>query len=276
MLPSSCKSAPTGAVCINAVVWYLDRARSRVHLPPYALPANFPSLQPPRQIFILVNLDRIAYGLPPITGMTAKLDHDALVSGVWRGDDPYPSSTAGLNIWWPGWAGGFYNAPMAYEGWVWDDSLGSGNPRCTPTDHSRCWGHRHSVLWKYGPVRAMGAAAGRDSSHRPSFAYLFVGADAGYRPAYTYTWKQAVKDGAGTNTYDPGPSPHSLCAVPPVLGMRLAGAARAIEKAHCTLGQVIRKHTSYVPGTIYRQHPAAGKVVARGARVRLSISLGPR
>ncbi len=273
VLPSSCKSAPTAKECVNAVVWYLDKARSRVHLPPYALPANFVSLSPARQIFILVNLDRIQYGLLPITGMTAALNHDALVSGVLRGDDPYPSHTAGLNIWWPGWAGGFYNAPMAYEGWVWDDSLGSGNPRCTPTDHSRCWGHRHSVLWKYGPVLAMGAAA---SSHRRSYAYLFVGANAGYDPAYTYTWKQAVKDGAGTNAYDPGRAPPSLCSVPPVLGMKLAGATRAIEKGHCSLGQVIRRHTYYVPGTVYRQHPAAGKVVARGTRVRLYISRGPR
>ena len=166
-MPSSCRGAPTGKECIDAVVYYLDKARSRVHLPPYALPANFPSLSPPRQLFILVNLDRVQYGLRPIPGMTAALDHDALVSGVWRADDPHPSNTTGLNTWWPGWAGAFYNAPMAYEAWVWDDGLGSKNPRCTPTDHSRCWGHRHSVLWKYGPVLAMGAAAGRDSRHPP-------------------------------------------------------------------------------------------------------------
>ena len=145
---SSCKIAPVGKQCIDAAVYYLDKARSKVGLPPYALPANFPSLSPPRQIFILVNLDRVQYGLPPITGMTAALSHDALVNGVLRADDPYPSTASGLNVWWPGWAGAFDNAPMAYEAWVWDDGLGAHNPRCTPTDHSRCWGHRHSVLWK--------------------------------------------------------------------------------------------------------------------------------
>src|SRR6516162_9262579 len=115
LLPSSCSSAPTDKPCIDAVVWYLDKARSKVGLPPYALPANFPSLSPPQQVFILVNLDRVRYGLPPITGMTAALNHSALVSGVWRADDPRPSNTTGLNIYWPGWAGAFYNAPMAYE-----------------------------------------------------------------------------------------------------------------------------------------------------------------
>ena len=269
-VPSSCSSAPTGKVCINAVVYYLDKARSRVHLPPYALPANFPSLSPPRQLFILVNLDRIAYHLPPFPGMTSALNHDALVSGVLPADDPHPSNTSGLTMWWPGWAGGFYNAPMAYEGWMWDDGLGSNNPRCTPTDHSRCWGHRHSVLWKYGPVLAMGAAAGHDSSHHRSFAYLFVGGSSGYSPTYSYRWRQAVADGAGTNKYDPGIAPAKMCHVPVLLGLTLAAATRAIEKTHCVVGEVVRKHTMYEPGIVFRQHPAPGRTVAPGTRVKMA------
>ena len=58
-LPSSCRSAPTGEQCVNAGVYYLYKARARAGLPPYALPANFASLAPTRQLFILVNLDRI-------------------------------------------------------------------------------------------------------------------------------------------------------------------------------------------------------------------------
>jgi hypothetical protein len=275
-LPSSCRSSPRGKTCIDAVVYYLDKARSRVHLPPYALPADFPSLPPPRQLFILVNLDRIQYGLPPFPGMTARLDHDALVSGVWRADDQHPSNTTGLTAWWPGWAGAFSNAPMAYEVWVWDDGLGSTNPRCTRHDHSRCWGHRHSVLWRYGSNLAMGAAAGRDSRHRRSYAYLFVGGNARYKPVYTYTWQQAVDDGAGTNAYDPGPAPSSMCNVPIAIGRRLAGASRAIEKAHCSVGEVVRKHANYLPGIVTGQYPKWGTTLARGSSVRLTVSLGPR
>jgi len=275
-MPSSCHSAPKGKECINAVVYYLDKARSRSHLPPYALPANFPSLSPPRQLFILVNLDRIQYGLPPFPGMTAQLDHDALASGVWPADDPHPSHPTGLSIWWPGWAGAFYNAPMAYEVWVWDDGLGATNPRCTPSDHSRCWGHRHSVLWRYGSRLAMGAAAGRDSRHRRSYAYLFVGGNAGYKPSYTYTWKQAVKDGAGTNTYDPGPAPSAMCNVPILFALKLAGASRALKKAHCSYGGVVTKHSNYELGVVIGQHPGWGTTLAPGAGVRLTVSLGPR
>ncbi len=277
VLPSSCTGAPTAKPCIDAGVWYLDHARAKVGLPAYALPADFASLKPTQQIFILVNLDRVQYGLAPITGMTAALNHDALASGVWRADDPYPSKTAGINTWWPGWAGAFHNAPMAYEAWVWADGPGSNNPRCTPTDHSRCWGHRHSVLWKYHSVLAMGAAAGRDSRrHQLGYAYLFVGGNASYKPRYTYTWTQAVADGAGTNAYDPGPAPSSMCQVPAVIGMKPGPATRAIEKWHCTVGTVVHKHTDYVSGIVITQHPLPGKVITRGSSVRLTVSLGPR
>jgi hypothetical protein len=276
-VPWSCNTAPTGKECIDAGVYYLDKARAAVGLPPYALPANFPSLSPQQQWFILVNLDRVQYKLPPIPGLTAVLNHDALVNGVWRGDDPYPGNASGITAWWPGWAGSFANAVMAYEAVMWDDGLGSSNPRCTPTDHSRCWGHRHSVLWKFGAgsVLAMGAATGRDSKHHRGYAWLFVGGSAGYSPQYTYRWSKAVADGAGTNTYDPGPSPASMCHVPVVIGYKLPGATQAIEKAHCAVGSVISKRTSYVPGIVYQQHPLPGRTFARGTHVKVTVSLGP-
>ena len=237
LMPSSCRTQPTGKECIDATVYYLDKARARSGLPPYALPADFASLAPARQIFILVNLDRIAYGLPAYPGMTSALNRDALATGVWVSDDPHPTNTTGLTEWWPGWAGAFANAPEAYETWVWNDGLGSTNPRCTPTDHSRCWGHRHSVLWKFGSgsVIAMGAAAGRDlSTHTLGYAYLFVGGDSAFKPKYTYTWKQAVADGAGTNVYDYGAPPGAKCNVPVAIGLQVPGASKATCTATTT------------------------------------------
>jgi hypothetical protein len=274
-MPSSCKASPAGKTCIDAGIYYIDKARGKAGLGPLKLPANFPSLSPTKQMFILVNLDRIAYHLTPIPGLTSALNHDALVHGVWRVDDPYPSHTSGLSVWWPGWAGAFYNVPMAYETLVWNDGLGSTNPRCTSTDHSRCWGHRHSVLWKYGSHAAMGAAAGRGSDHKRGYAYLFVGGSSSYHPRFTYTWKAAVKAGAGTNTYDPGPSPGSMCHVPIAIGMELPGARRAIEKGHCTVGDVVKKNSDYAAGVIYKQSPGPGTTYARGKPVTLTISLGP-
>ena len=277
VLPYSCDKAPTAAECINAGVFYLDRARAKAGLPPYALPANFPSLSPGRQMFILVNLDRIAYHLPPMPGLTAELNHDALVSGVWRAGDPYPSNASRLNTWWPGHAGGYDNVPLAYEGWVWADGLGSPNPRCTRYDHSRCWGHRHSVLWKFpaGSVLAMGAAAGHDSSYRPGYAYLFVGGSSGYSASYSYTWKQAVASGAGRNAYDPGIAPAKMCRVPFIMGLTQAEAIRAVEKTHCAVGDIVRKQSGYAAGIVYQQHPPPYRAFAPGTKVKMTVSLGP-
>lgn len=279
LLPYSCTTDPTAKPCIDAGVWYLDKARAKVGLPPYALPADFASMAPVRQMFILANLDRIAYGVAPIPGLTGTLSHDALVHGVWRADDPYPSSTAGLNVWWPGWAGAFFNTPMAYETFVWNDGLGSTNPRCTPTDHSRCWGHRHSVLWRYGSNAAMGAAAGFDPSHHRGYSYLFVGGSSSFHPTFTYTWQQAVADGAGSNVYDPGLAPSQMCRVPIVIGDRLAGATTALEQAHCAVGSILYVHSNYVRGLVTNQHPTWGAnrwTYPPGRRVALTISLGPR
>lgn len=274
-IPSSCKTSPTGATCINAGVYYLDLARKRAGLGPYALPANFVSMTPQQQEFILVNLDRTAYDLPPITGMTSALNRDAFSTGVRVDDDPHPTNASGLNTWWPGWAGAFYNVPMAYEAWVWNDGLGAQNPRCTRTDHSRCWGHRHSVLWKFpaGSVLAMGAAAGKDTHHQRGYAYLFVGGNAGsFAPAYTYTWDQALDAGAGTNAYDPGPSPSQMCRVPVLIGLSLRQAQRAIWHHHCKVGSVITKRSAYVSGLVIQQHPKWQMTLPAGTRVKLTIS----
>jgi hypothetical protein len=49
----------------------LDAARASMGLGPYVLPRNSRSLSADKQIFILANLDRLAYGLTPIAGLSA-------------------------------------------------------------------------------------------------------------------------------------------------------------------------------------------------------------
>lgn len=206
-LPAACTSAPLGAKCVNAGVYYLDKARAKVGLGPYKLPADFPSLPPVRQMFILTNLDRLAYHLPPMTGLTVKLNIDAL-KGVRQAFDPSPSDTSHLRAWTANWATGYANAPMAYEAWMWDDGLGSSNADCTSSDQSSCWAHRHCLLWRFGSghVLAMGAAAGFGPTRLRAYTTLLVGGERpGYTAKYAYTWRKAVADGAGRNSYDPSP-----------------------------------------------------------------------
>ena len=70
--------------CLTEAVGALDQARARLGLPPYQLPSNFSALGPAEQVFVLTNLDRVYYGLAPITGLTADLNA-AAATGVQRG-----------------------------------------------------------------------------------------------------------------------------------------------------------------------------------------------
>jgi hypothetical protein len=203
-MPAACHSAPKSATCVNAAVYYLDRARARLGHGPYKLPADFASLGPGRQAFILTNLDRLLYGLKPIPGLTAQLDQDA-AAGVRSEDDPHSRDRA-FGYYTSNWAGGYANMPLAYEGWMYDDGYGSGNEDCTSPAASGCWGHRHDVLWKFGgsdPL-AMGAAAGMGRTGLAGYAMLLGEGDRSYHPTYTYTWREARAEGAGTNRYNPG------------------------------------------------------------------------
>ena len=200
-LPSACRTAPTSATCVNAGVYYLDRGRARLNQPAYKLPANFPALAPDQQALILTNLDRILYRLPPIPGVAAGLDSDSYV-GMRDLADPSPSVPILFNYT-SNWGGGQPNFTIAYETWMYDDGRGSPNADCTATSLDLCWGHRHTVLQRfvgYGPM-AMGAAAGRDRYGTRAFAMLLGIGIPSYRPNYTYTWKQAMADGAGSNVY---------------------------------------------------------------------------
>jgi hypothetical protein len=200
-LPLACGSAPHSAVCVNAAVYWLDRARASLHQGPYKLPARFASLSPAKQAFILTNLDRLQYGLPAIPGLTSELDGFA-VSGVLHDEDPF-STDPSFPETASNWAGPLPNMPAAYEAWMYNDGPGSPNLDCTPSNHTGCWGHRHDVLMNLGNLgpAAMGAAAGRDSQGQVGYAMILGEGTNSYSPDYYYTWAEATAAGAGSHTY---------------------------------------------------------------------------
>jgi hypothetical protein len=283
-LPAACASAPGGTECVNAAIYYLDQARASLGEPAYKLPADFPSLKPAEQMFILTNLDRLQAGLPPIAGLTNALDHDAQVSGIATDEDPTPSDTSEMHAYTSNWAGGYPNGPLAYEAWMYDDGLGSPNVTCTATHPSGCWGHRHDILWEFDQtdVLAMGAAAGKDPGGFPSYAMiLFAGFppdpgidDPGYQPVYSYTWQQAVDDGAGTNDYDPGLP--KVCLVPNVAKKPLAQARSLIDAAQCAVGTITKTYSKVKKGAVVSQQPGAGAQLALGSKVALVVSKGKK
>ena len=283
-MPGACTTAPTGATCVNAAVYYLDKARAALNQPAYKLPADFPSLTPAEQVLILTNLDRILYGLPPLAGLTAPLNADA-AAGVAANDDPSPSAgLSELNGWTGNWAGGYDNVVLAYEGWTYDDGVGSPNDSCSSQDTTNCWGHRHDILWEFadGDVLAMGAASGTGPGGSTSYAQLLVGGypagggDPGYQASYTYTWSQAVADGAGTNAYNPGSvqGPPPGCVVPNLKKKTLAAAKRLLLGAHCRAGKIVLRTSKAKKGTVISQGYHAGSQLPNGAKVNLLVSRG--
>jgi hypothetical protein len=223
---------PASAGCIAAAVQVLDQARASLGKPPYQLPSNFVSLTPAQQGFVLANLDRIVYGQPPMTGLTAPLSSDAM-GGVQNDADPQPSAGNFL-AWTANWAGGFPNMPYAYEAWMYDDGPGSGNLDCSSSNASGCWGHRHDVLYKFDPQGplAVGVAQGVDPDGEVGYAMLLFEGDSSYHPTYSYTWAQAVAAGAGSGSGStpmgsgagggPGAHPGGTGAVPARVSISVA------------------------------------------------------
>jgi hypothetical protein len=202
VVADSCASAPSRAECLNSYIYDLDRARSVMGLGPYLLPPTFVALSPAEQMVILANLDRVAYGLQPVSGLNSTLNGDA-ENGARGHYDPSPSIPS--TSWASNWAGAFPNVLAAYYFWFFADGPGSGNEACqTPTARG-CWGHRHDILLETSPVALMGAAIAPPGAAEPT-GYSMVIADQAVSSAApdAYTWSQATAAGADSYPYDPG------------------------------------------------------------------------
>ncbi len=198
-LPAACERAPSGAVCEAAAIRALDAARAKLGLGRYLLPVDFVRLAAARQWLILADLDRIAYSLRPIAGLSAALNAIARQGARARRDpDPRPllMSLHGQHQlgFASNWAGGQANALLAYYGWMYDDGYGSDNLDCRRPSAPGCWGHRQDILAFGQAARvSMGAAVIRGSA---SYALTIVETSTVVWP-YTYTWAAAMADGAG-------------------------------------------------------------------------------
>ena len=191
-LPHACAGAPRGSVCIAGVVRALDRARAQLGLGPYLLPADFDALSGARQLLVLCNLDRVAYGLPPINGLSPALNAVA-AAGV------SSFSTFG---WSSNWAGAYPNAPEAYYAWMYYDGWGgkhTSNLDCTTPTASGCWAHRKDVLaFPQLGMLSMGGSVSRDAHGQIGYAMTLVWTPVSDWTNYTYSWSDAVAAGAGS------------------------------------------------------------------------------
>jgi hypothetical protein len=202
-LPGACAAAPRSAPCIAGVVRALDRARAQLGLGPYLLPSNFDSLSGAQQLLVLSNLDRVAYGLPPVNGLSPVLNTVA-AAGVSADADPDPSqllSSFSTFGWASNWAGAYPNAPEAYYAWMYYDGWSGANTSnldCTGPTASGCWGHRADVLaFPELGMLSMGASVSRDAHGQIGYAMTLVWTPVTNWTSYTYSWAQAEAAGAG-------------------------------------------------------------------------------
>lgn len=203
-LPRACASAPRGAACIAGVVRALNHARAVLGFGPYLLPANFARLSGEQQLLVLSNLDRLAYKLPPINGLSPALNTVA-ADAVTADADPDPSALLGgfsTFGWASNWAGAYPNAPEAYYAWMYYDGWSgkrTSNLDCTGPTAKGCWGHREDVLaFPELGMLSMGASVSRDAHGQLGYAMTMVWTPVTNWTNYTYSWAQAQAAGAGS------------------------------------------------------------------------------
>lgn len=193
-VPEICESEASSE-CQRWLLGRLDAARAELGLASYVLPADFLTLSADKQIFILANLDRVAYGITPISGLNSALD-EAAKAGVRASDDPRPPSVEAP---WEGFGSDWADAsPLrSYYMWMYDDGWRGPNLDCTSPTAPGCWGHRHVILGEGVALpqpEVLGVATGESNSGEVGTA-LLVSSHPG--ASTYYTWAQAQNEGAG-------------------------------------------------------------------------------
>lgn len=164
---------PDAPGCMRLALAAVDRGRTAERLRPLVLPSGFARLGTGEQLFVLVNLERIVRGVPPLAGLVAPLDA-AAQQGAARSRDPATRTSYGPvhvavvgDVYGLGgtWAGGEPNALAAVRDWVYDDGWGgsraaTSNVDCSGPSAAGCWGHRMELLGRYSGTDCRTCVAG--------------------------------------------------------------------------------------------------------------------
>jgi hypothetical protein len=196
--------------CTQFVLRALNSARSDEGLPAIVLPTNWFHLKPQEQIFVIVDLERTARGLPPYLGLNRQL-HAAAQSAATRLSDPGYAKGFRVGIdskGVPGMGGALATAYTTLEAdyvWMYEDGWGgraskTPNLACTSAGAQGCWGHRDQLLGFDGTYNAgvglycttcemgTGFAVVRGTGSFTSLVEL----PAGSPPPMYFTWAQNV------------------------------------------------------------------------------------
>lgn len=151
--------------CVAAALPSFDAARAAEGVGPLALPAGFAAMSPAVQLLTVIDLERVARGLPAVRSLSPYLDSLAAWGASHSTDPPLPAGRGGGS----NWAGGVRSTLLSTFLWLYDDGPGSMNIDCPTPGAAGCWGHRRNILATYANLELMGA-----SSEGPSLAMLVV------------------------------------------------------------------------------------------------------
>ncbi len=184
------------------------------------LPADFPRLTVPEQVFVAVDRERVDRGLAPFAGLSEALDRAAQGAADAGRLPARPGIGAVADA--AEWIGNADNGLDAVYEWMYDDGPGSGTPSCSGSKKSGCWADRRIVLDHLGSHGlVMGAAFDPGGAGTPgaaggsSLAATLAVEPRGATP-FAYTWSDAVAaTEAGTLTPLRGvPANDSLTGIP--------------------------------------------------------------
>jgi hypothetical protein len=176
--------------CVAASIAAIDQARALEGVGPMDLPANYLSLTPDLQLFVLTNLERVDRGLPPIQGLTTQLNQAAL-QGAQQEADPTIPPNYPFTLYGSIWAGGLSNPAEAMYLFMYYDGYPGPNGDCNYPSAPGCWSHRDVILASYqcNPCTAGSAAIASSAlAYSPSYAEILVGDASGASYSYTATW----------------------------------------------------------------------------------------
>lgn len=180
--------------CTDLLLTAINKAQASEHRHGFVLPSNYFGLSASRQMFVLINLERISRGIPPLVGLSPYLDVETTAAARQAEDPSFHTSYGPVHVWLPpgggtyafggAWAGDSVNAAGALFGWFYDDGWGgkgnTWNFACTSPAATGCWGHRDELLGEWAGTSCADCVAGASyaspaANHwQESYVFLLV------------------------------------------------------------------------------------------------------
>jgi hypothetical protein len=202
-----CDSAgPASASCQNAELGGLVDAHVVEGLVAPQWPATFWLLPYDQQLFILADQERVDRNLPPVLGITAQADQDAL-PGALHDRDPVGRDHGHPPIldWASNWASDYGTMAAEFD-WMYNDGVSTaknqGNLDCPRASATGCWGHRQNTLTQFRNATSrtalvFGGTCVVDHEYKTNLSCSEIFELDAHPPRhFRFTWRQAVEMGA--------------------------------------------------------------------------------